>query len=312
MHRMNAISGMTTAIALLASVQLLALPYSAPPVTALAALPGGAGVLVGSQAGVFALQTDMPPARLPTELEHVHDLAFSPDKAILAIAGGSPAQAGLVELWSYHDHTRLRTLEGHDDLVYAALWLDETRLVTAGADRTVRVWNIATGEPVTVLKGHSGPVLCLARSPDGRLICSGSADETIRLWDTASWEPVRVLTNHMGPVHAMTFVQISAPQSAHYLASGGGDNTVRIWRPETGRMVRFIKHPSAVLSLACDPRQRLYSGAKDGHLRTLDVESGKVLRDERFSSAWINELVIASGNHIHLGDSQGKMSEIHL
>ncbi len=64
-----------------------------------------------------------------------------------------------------------------------------TRLATAGRDRAVWLWDLARGEEVARLPGHTSYVWSLAFSPDGATLASGSGDFTVRLWDTA---PLRV------------------------------------------------------------------------------------------------------------------------
>jgi WD40 repeat protein len=71
----------------------------------------------------------------------------------------------------------------------AAFSLDGKRIVTASRDRTARIWDAATGEPIAVLGGHDGPVRSAAFSPDGRLILTTSDDKTARLWDIGHIPP---------------------------------------------------------------------------------------------------------------------------
>ncbi len=60
---------------------------------------------------------------------------------------------------------------------------DGHRLATASLDRTIKLWDTATGQEVFTLRGHTSGVLCIAFSPDGRRIVSGSIDWTARVWD---------------------------------------------------------------------------------------------------------------------------------
>ena len=65
----------------------------------------------------------------------------------------------------------------------AAYSHDGTRIVTAADDETVRIWDAATGDEITVLHRHRGRVHCAAFSPDGTRIVTASNDKTARIWD---------------------------------------------------------------------------------------------------------------------------------
>jgi WD40 repeat protein len=307
---MSHVNHIVSALALAA-----AFASSKAPITAIAVTPDGNGFVFGSHAGIVVRTWDgKPDQSIATESDNVHSLAFSADGSTLAVAGGSPAEFGFVELWSWPDRKRIGELEGHDDVVHDVAWLgDGKTIVTASADRSVRVWESASGKQITKLAGHSGPVLCLAISADGKMLCSGSVDQTIRVWDTATWQLVRAMTNHLGPVHALSFRprdksdDTAAPET---LASAGGDGTVRIWRPGIGRMVRIVRHPGPVHCLAWDSDGRLFSGSKDGHVREIDADDGSITREVPLSSGWLLSIaVLRSGpnaaQRIIAGDSLG-------
>ncbi len=274
----------------LLTLLLLSHPEAKPAITALALVPGEAGFVQGSQAGVVFHSLDGKEKRsLTTQLDHVHALAFSPDGKVLASAGGSPAEAGVVALWSWPEGKLLGKLEAHQDVVYDVVWLDQgKRLATAGGDRTVRLWDAHTRRELAKLSGHSGPVLALAVSPDGRWLCSGSADHTIRVWDPVKPNLIRSMTNHLGPVHRLAF----RPGKGEIprLASAG-DGTVRLWQPSIGRLVRILRQPAPVLALAWSPDDgRLFTGGQDGVLREFAGDSDRLLREEKISPQRITTL----------------------
>lgn len=53
-------------------------------------------------------------------------------------------------------------------------------------DKTARIWDAVTGKPIAVLRGHAGPVMYVAWSPNGKWLATASEDETARLWDLST------------------------------------------------------------------------------------------------------------------------------
>src|SRR5262249_20182088 len=81
----------------------------------------------------------------------------------------------------------------------------EAVLATAGTDRTVRLWDVATGRSRRPLTGHSDEVFAVAFSPDGKWLASAGGDRTVRFWDAASGTAGTVLTGHTQAVRALAF-----------------------------------------------------------------------------------------------------------
>ena len=78
----------------------------------------------------------------------------------------------------------VRVLEGHSSSVRAVSLSADGRVAVSGSwDKTVRVWDVETGECVRVLEGHSNLVDAVSLSADGRVAVSGSEDNTVRVWD---------------------------------------------------------------------------------------------------------------------------------
>jgi len=63
-------------------------------------------------------------------------------------------------------------------------------LVSGSADRTVKLWDVATRRELATLKGHGDIVFSVAFSSDEKTLASGSNDKTVKLWEAATEKQV--------------------------------------------------------------------------------------------------------------------------
>jgi WD40 repeat protein len=124
-----------------------------------------------------------------------------------------------------------------------------------------------------VLKGHSGAVISVAFSPDGKYIISGSWDQTIQVWDAITghiiFEPLK---GHQGEVTSVAF----SPDSK-YIASGSVDQMVQLWDAESGETISkpFEGHTDYITSVAFSPdSKKIVSGSFDQTVRVWDIMTG--------------------------------------
>ena len=100
--------------------------------------------------------------------------------------------------------------------------------------RAINLWDVTTGMPIGVLRGHEGTVHVLAYSPDGKRLASGSADKTVRLWDAATGKELAVLRGHEKPVDWLAY----SPDGERICSLDGGSG--RLWDATTGRAVAVL------------------------------------------------------------------------
>jgi WD40 repeat protein/serine/threonine protein kinase/Flp pilus assembly protein TadD len=153
-------------------------------------------------------------------------LAFDPAGTTLASLGWD----GTVCLWDAPRSRLIRCLgptvqlKGDHWGEALAFSPDGRRLAVACADGTVHVWEVASGDEVFTLRGHTREVTSVAYSPDGRRIVAAGWDKTIKLWDAATGDEVFTLRGHAGGVLGLAF----SPDGLRLLSTGA-DGKVREW-----------------------------------------------------------------------------------
>ncbi|MBD2600914.1 serine/threonine-protein kinase [Microcystis viridis] len=168
-----------------------------------------------------------------------------------------------------------KTLTGHSDTVSSVVYSPDVRYLASGSsDKTIKIWEVATGKELRTLTGHSSWVSSVVYSPDGRYLASGSYDNTIKIWEVATGKQLRTLTGHSFWVNSVVY-----SPDGRYLASGSLDKTIKIWEVATGKQLRTLTgHSFWVNSVVYSPDGRyLASGNGDKTIKIWEVATGKEL-----------------------------------
>lgn len=162
----------------------------------------------------------------------------------------------------------IHALSGHSDSVFSvAISPDGKMLASGGRDRTVKLWNLTTGELLTTLTRHSSPVLSVDFSPDGQTLASASNmefhDGTIKLWDVGTGRLRQTLGSSL--VSLRTSCVAFSPDG-QTLATGHSDAAIRLWHHSSGKKLHTLRgHGWDVNSVTFSRNGRfLVSGGLDG------------------------------------------------
>ncbi|PLB39528.1 F-box/WD repeat-containing protein [Aspergillus candidus] len=190
-----------------------------------------------------------------------------------------------------------RTLQGHVMGVWAMVPWDDI-LVSGGCDREVRVWNMATGASMYLLRGHTSTVRCLKMS-DKNTAISGSRDTTLRIWDLATGTCRNVLVGHQASVRCLAI-------HGDLVVSGSYDTTARIWTISEGRCLRTLSgHFSQIYAIAFDGR-RIATGSLDTSVRIWDPQSGQCQAILQGHTSLVGQLQMR-GDTLVTGGSDGSV-----
>jgi WD40 repeat protein/serine/threonine protein kinase/tetratricopeptide (TPR) repeat protein len=197
---------------------------------------------------------------------------FSPDgKTLLArLSDGLSLQS--------RDATTGRPLGGrmtHDGLTTAAFSPDGRKVVSGGKDRSARLWDPSTGQPIGSPLMHQNIVSSVAFSPDGQKVLTASHDKTARVWDAGTCRPLGPPMTHPGPVYVACF-----SPDGNVIVTGSLEGAQR-WDARTGNPLGPpLPHRWTVYALAFSPDGKLLltgSGRDEGAAQLWDSASGHPL-----------------------------------
>lgn len=141
-------------------------------------------------------------------------------------------------------------LRGHEfpAVIWSVAWSpDGRRLASGSKDKTVRLWDVATGRDLLTLRGHSDEVLAVAWSSDGKRVASGANDQTLRIWDASTGEQLHVLEGHprLSETGVGSAMELVWRDNDRQLVASYADQTT-FWDVMTGKITRTLDHVRAV------------------------------------------------------------------
>jgi RNA polymerase sigma factor (sigma-70 family) len=284
--------------------------------------PDGATLAIacGKVVRLWDAATGKERRRIDSPADQGGPLVIAPDGKTLAVVGNDK----IARLWPLEDDGPPRALEGHQDFIYSLAFSPDGRIVATGGadkDRTVRLWDTATGKETRRVAVGPGWVRPVSFAPDGKTLAVGGRDGRIRLLDAATGEERQQFRipgqdDTWGPwVMALAF----SPDGTT-LASSGTEHLVRFWDLKSSKEVMALPgHSDAVRSVAFTPDGKRLLTAGDKTVRLWAVRTGEELqlygdRSVEFSRALLapdSKTVAATGGGVVMLWDAATGKELH-
>jgi WD40 repeat protein/serine/threonine protein kinase len=205
------------------------------------------------------------------------------------LARNRPDRTGGIDLrgfewyfWKRQVRTSHRVLKGHEGYVWGLAYTpDGSHMATAGFDGTVRIWDIATGDPVRILRPARSSFTSVAFSPDGTCLAAAQGggqfaaqdSGVVILWEWRTDRELRRLERQTGGVHSIAF-----SHDGRRLATAAYNGTARIWDVATGEARHiFSRRAGEMLGVAFSPDDCiLATGHGSGVISLWDVTTGEL------------------------------------
>ncbi len=192
---------------------------------------------LSSAGSLWELRKGQRPRAMAVDVGGAQAMAFSPDGALLAIGyRGCLAVKEVAtgkELFESDAEGGVAVVAFSPDGKLLASAADLDAINRATGDPAIRLRDPSTGKVVAKLEGHTGCILSLAFTPDGKTLASSSYDDTIRIWNVAKRETIRQIHT---PVDRIAF----SPDGKKLATAGTNNGKVRFFDPGSGELLLEI------------------------------------------------------------------------
>ena len=195
------------------------------------------------------------------------------------------------EITTYQSIELAQTINANASYInYLMISPDGETLVSGNADKTIRFWQLNSGQEIRQLTGYTKPVNYFAINSDWDKLVTGSGDRIIQVWNLVTQEKIKTLSGHSSFVNYL----VISPDGK-ILVSGSADKTIKLWDLATGKETRTLTgHLSSVNTLVISPDGKtLVSGGADKTIKLWDLTTGKEIGTLTGHSSSVNALEIS-------------------
>lgn len=262
----------------------------AVPITALAFHPEGRELAVGGyhEITLWSPGDGKLLRRIPNVAQRTYGLAYSPDGKLLAAASGNPGQLGEVKLFRPETGEPVHDLATMPDVAFDVAFNPAgDKLAAGGADRSVRIFDVATGKQERLIEDHADWVMAVAWSADGTKLGTASRDKTSKIFDAAKGESLVTYPGYGDQAYGIAF----SPDGKQAYTAGRA-KSIHVWNLENGEKAHDIGgfgHEVYKLRLAGD---RLYAASADKTARRFKLEDRSQEQAFQGHAEWIYSLAV--------------------
>ncbi len=162
---------------------------------------------------------------------------------------------------------------GHTSWVNCIATSEDGLCISGSNDRTLKIWDLHTGEYYQSLEGHTDSVKCVAIIAKEHLCVSGSNDNNLRLWNIHTGNCILEMKGHTDKINCVAVTENG------FCVSGSDDQTIRLWNLNTGECIRIIEgHTDRVNCIVQLESELFISGSDDNTLRVWNITTGNCVQ----------------------------------
>lgn len=182
-------------------------------------------------------------------------------------------------LYSSGQEKQLIIRQGHKAAINMVKYSPTGRhIYSASDDKTIKMWDVATGIDMATFNAHKAPVLTIELSDDGKTLVSGDAGGEVILWNALNGEVLTRIDAHDGPANTAKL-----SKDVQTIVTGGEDAILKLWtlKGDTIRTVKGFKAPIKNLAISPSGDRIVTGGGKNNgvEVKLVDPEKGKILAD---------------------------------
>ena len=180
----------------------------AMPVTALAFRPDGQELAVGGyhEISIWNPADGALIRRIGNVDQRTYGLAYNKEGTLLAAASGTPGVSGEVKLFDPNTGAVVKDLGTMSDVAFDVAFNPAgNKLAACSADRSIRIYDVASGKEEKLIEDHADWVMGIAWNHDGTRLASASRDKTCKVFDAVSGDSLATFPGHGEAVYGLSF-----------------------------------------------------------------------------------------------------------